>query len=58
MDSVHSDWRPQRHVCYMENLAVVACCLHLEFQVLFWFRVWFFFFRVVWIVLGFLKFFC
>uniref|UniRef100_A0A8C3Y2J2 Chromodomain-helicase-DNA-binding protein 4 n=1 Tax=Catharus ustulatus TaxID=91951 RepID=A0A8C3Y2J2_CATUS len=23
MDSVYSDWRPQRHVCYMENLAAL-----------------------------------
>lgn len=23
MDSVYSDWRPQRHVCYTENLAAL-----------------------------------
>lgn len=35
MDSVHSDWRPQRHVCYTENLAASLDCLRLELQFLF-----------------------
>lgn len=27
MDSVHSDWRPRRHVCYTESLATLLAAL-------------------------------